>query len=52
MSSTPPSSPKKHSPFVSSSNDPMLNPSSPYFIHNSDVLSSVSITPVLDGTNY
>ena len=52
MSSIPPSNPKEDNPFGSDLNDPLLNPSSPYFIHPSDGLSSVSITPVLDGTNY
>jgi len=29
-----------------------MNPSSPFFIHSSEGPSSVSITPILDGTNY
>jgi len=52
MSSTPPSNPKEDIPSGSGFNDPLLNPSSPYFIHPSDGPSSVSITPILDGTNY
>ncbi|XP_027348420.1 uncharacterized protein LOC113859976 [Abrus precatorius] len=65
MSSTPPSSPKrndpssipsyspkKEDPSGFGSNDPSLNPLGPYFIHPSDGPSSVSITLILDGTNY
>lgn len=52
MFSTPISSLKKNDPFHSSSNDSSLNPSTLDFIHSSDVFFSVSITRVLDGTNY
>ncbi|WVZ04365.1 hypothetical protein V8G54_025171, partial [Vigna mungo] len=59
MSSTPPPSPKnsdnegpKTENRVHEATDPTMNPSSPFFIHPSEGPSSVSITPVLDGTNY
>jgi len=59
MSDMPPISPKKSSSSpkhdagsVTVTTDPTLNPSGPYFIHPSEGPSSVSITPVLDGTNY
>jgi len=58
MSDTPPISPKKSSSSpkhdagsITVTTDPTLNPSSPYFILPSEGPSSVSITPVLDGTN-
>jgi len=59
MSSTPPASPKnsnnegfKKENRSNEATDPTMNPSSPLFIHPSEGPSSVSITPVLDGTNY
>ena len=59
MLDTPPISPKKSSSSPKHdagsgtvTTDPTLNPSSPYFIHPSEGPSSVSITPILDGTNY
>ncbi|XP_027360593.1 uncharacterized protein LOC113868845 [Abrus precatorius] len=59
MSSTPPDSPKNSNnegPKKENSGneaiDPTMNPSSPFFIHPSEGPFSVSITPVLDGTNY
>lgn len=32
--------------------DPILYPSSPFYVHSSDGPSSVSITPVMTGSNY
>ncbi|MCI59569.1 hypothetical protein A2U01_0080824, partial [Trifolium medium] len=36
----------------SGSVDPLLDASSPYFVHSSDGPSSVSVKPVLNGSNY
>jgi hypothetical protein len=37
---------------TSGSTDPILDQSSPYFVHSSDGPSSVSVKPVLTGSNY
>ncbi|XP_027368511.1 uncharacterized protein LOC113874490 [Abrus precatorius] len=59
MSSTPPDSPKnsnnegpKKENRGNEATDPTMKPSSPFFIHPSEGPSSISITPILDGTNY
>nr|KYP37213.1 hypothetical protein KK1_041603 [Cajanus cajan] len=59
MSSTPLASPKnsdnegpEKENRGNEATNPTMNLSSPFFIHPSEGPSSVSITPVLDGTNY
>lgn len=53
MTDSTPGSPKQKLDASSSGpTDPTLNPSSPYYIHPSEGPNSVSITPVLNGTNY
>src|SRR3954464_326111 len=44
--------PPRNTASVSSSSDPILDPISPYYVHPSDGPSSISITPVLNGSNY
>ncbi|PNX63580.1 hypothetical protein L195_g061698, partial [Trifolium pratense] len=36
----------------SGSVDPLLDASSPYFVHSSDRPNSISVKPVLNGSNY
>ena len=44
--------PPRNTASASSSLDPILDPTSPYYVHPSDGPSSISITPVLNGSNY